>query len=85
MDIKIESGFYSSILILYLVDYLNMPLSQIKYKIVTKKALKPDTFKSFIKFVFDNFDEKEAKILANSFIGQLGTKYSRSNKGVYDQ
>ena len=41
MDIKIEAGFYSSPLIKYLVDNLNMPLTIIKYKIVTKKALKP--------------------------------------------
>ena len=57
MDIKIEAGFYSSQLVLYLVDYLNMPLTIIKYKIVTKTALKPDTFKDYIKFLFDNSDE----------------------------
>ena len=47
--IKIEAGFYSSNLVSYLVDTLNMPLSQIKNKIVTKRALKPDTFNEFIK------------------------------------
>ena len=52
--LQIEAGFYSSNLISYLVDTLNMPLSQIKYKIVTKKALKPDTFKTFIKYIFDD-------------------------------
>ena len=81
LDIKIEAGFYSTQLILYLIEYLNMPLTQIKYKIVTKKALKPDTFKKFIEYIFDNYDEKEAKLLANSYIGLLGIKYSRSNKG----
>ena len=48
-----------------------MPLSQIKYKIVTKKALKPDTFSGFFKYIFDNFPEGEAKKIANSFIGDL--------------
>ena len=37
--LKIEAGFYSSNLVSYLVEVLNMPLSQIKYKIVTQKAL----------------------------------------------
>lgn len=46
--IKIESGFYSFDLISYLVETLHMPVSQIKYKIVTKRALKPDTFREFI-------------------------------------
>ena len=53
--IKIEAGFYSVNLISYLVDTLNLPTSQIKYKIVTKRALKPDTFKGFIKYIFDEF------------------------------
>ena len=79
--IHIEAGFYSSNLVSYLVDTLNMPLSQIKYKIVTKKALKPDTFKSFMKYIFDEYPESEAKKLANSFIGELGRKYNRTNCG----
>ena len=79
--IKIEAGFYSVNLISYLVDTLNMPTSQIKYKIVTKRALKPDTFKGFIKYIFDEFQESEAKRLANSFIVELGRKYDRTNKG----
>ena len=79
--IKIEAGFYSSNLVSYLVDDLNMPLSQIKHKIVTKRALKPDTFSDFIKYTFDNFSESEAKKIANSFIGNLGRKYDRINQG----
>ena len=79
--LHLEAGFYSSNLVSYLVDTLNMPISQIKYKIVTKKALKPDTFKSFIKYIFDEFPECEAKKLANSFIGELGRKYNKINHG----
>ena len=78
--LKIEAGFYSSNLISYLVENLNMPLKQIKYKIITKRALKPDTFKSYIKYIFDKFPENEAKKLANSFIGDLGRKYNKTNK-----
>ena len=58
-----------------------MPTSQIKYKIVTKKALKPDTFSEFIKYIFGNLKESEAKKLANSFIGELGRKYNKTNQG----
>ena len=58
-----------------------MPLSQIKHKIVTKRALKPDTFNEFIKYIFDNLPEGEAKKIANSFIGELGRKYDKTNQG----
>ena len=58
-----------------------MDSSNIKYKIITNKALKPDTFKCFLEYIFDNFKEKEAKMLANCFIGYLGTKYNKTNNG----
>ena len=58
-----------------------MPISQIKYKIVIKRALKPDTFSEFIKFIFDNLPESEAKRIANSFVGELGRKYNKTNQG----
>ena len=48
-----------------------MPTKQIKYKIVKKRAIKPDTFSEFIKYIFDNLKESEAKKIANSFIGEL--------------
>lgn len=80
-DIKIESGFYSKDLIIYLIDNFNMPKSQIKYKIVSKKALKPDTFKGYIEYMFNNFNEQEAKLMTNAFIGNLGRKYSKINHG----
>ncbi|XP_068692731.1 uncharacterized protein [Montipora foliosa] len=79
--LKIEAGFYSNALVSYLVDELNMSVKQIKYKIVSKKALKPDTFKPFLKYVFETFSESKAKRLANSFIGDLGRKYNRTNTG----
>ena len=79
--LKIEAGFYNSNLISYLVDTLHMPLSQIKHKIVTKKALKPDTFSEFFKYIFDTLPECEAKKMANSFIGDLGRRYNKTNHG----
>ena len=79
--LKIEAGFYSSNLISYLVDTLHMSQSQIKYKIVSKRALKPNTFSEFFKYIFDNFSESEAKKMANSFIGELGRRYNKTNHG----
>ena len=79
--IKIEAGFYSKNLVFYLVNTLKMPIKQIKYKITTKRTLKPDTFKSFMVYLFSKFPEAEAKRLANSFIGDLGRKYNRTNTG----
>lgn len=52
------AGFYSSYLISYLVDTLNMPLSQIKYKFIANKALKPDTFTEFFRYISDNFFQR---------------------------
>ena len=71
--IKIEAGFYSGNLVTYLVDVLNMDVKKIKYKI--------DTFKVFVKYIFDNFEEKQAKMMCNSFIGELGRKYNKMNQG----
>lgn len=79
--LKIEAGFYSSNLIWFLVNDLHMPTTNIKYKITEKKALKKDTFQAFVTFLFQIFPESQAKMLANSFIGELGRKYSRFDHG----
>lgn len=76
-----QAGFYSSNLLSYLVEGLNIPLKYIKYMIITKRALKPNTLSKFIEYLFDNFPEKQGKKLANSFVGELGTKYSKLNQG----
>ena len=44
-------------------------------------ALKGDTFRAFFTFLFQVFPESQAKLLANSFIKELGRKYSRSDHG----
>lgn len=79
--IKIEAGFYSHQLVQYVVDVWNMSTETIKYKITTRKALNPKTFSKFIEFVFDTFPEAEAKKLTNSFIGDLGRRYNKTNYG----
>ena len=58
-----------------------MPTRNIKYKISTKKALKKDTFGAFFTYLFQVFPESQAKLMANSFIGELGRKYSRLDHG----
>lgn len=79
--IKIEAGFYLSNLVRYQVERLTMPTKCIKLIITTKRALKPNIFSDFIKYLFTNFTEKEAKRLAYSFIGGLGTKYTKLSQG----
>ena len=79
--IKIEAGYYSKNLVNYLVYTLNMPIDRIKKKLITKRTLKPDTFKPFLVYVFSKFPEKQAKLMANSLIGDLGRKYNRTNTG----
>lgn len=81
VPLKIEAGFYSSNLLWYLVNDLHMPTKNIKWMITTKKALKPDTFRAFFTCLFRTFPEAEAKKLANSYIGELGRKYFRTNHG----
>lgn len=80
-EIKIEAGFYSRDLVRYLVNMLHMPVSNVKWCITTKKTLKPDAFRNFLLYVFDTFPVAQAKLLANSFIGELGRKYNRSDHG----
>ena len=79
--IKIEAAFYNSNLVQFLVQEFKLPLTKIKWQITTKKYLAPDSFKKTIKFYFENFSESEAKIMANSFIGELGRKYNKTNSG----
>lgn len=58
-----------------------MPSSNIKWCVNTRKALKPDTFRNFLLYIFKMFPEAQAKLLANSFIGELGRKYLRTDHG----
>lgn len=51
-----------------------MPISNVKWCTTTKKTLKPDTIRNFMIYLFDTFPEAQAKLLANSNIGELGRK-----------
>ena len=79
--IIIEAAFYGRNLIDYLLKHKFIQSSDIKYQLVADKSIKHDAFQGYVKYVFDNFDEKTVKKLANQFIGYLGTKYDKSSKG----
>ena len=81
VSLKKEAGFYHVSLIDFLVYELNMPVSNIKYKLIAHHGIKAQTFKDFMLYIFNNFSESEAKKMANSFIGELGRKYNRTDYG----
>ena len=79
--IKIEAGFYSKQLVQTLITKFKMPVSNVKWCIQARKTLAPDTFKNYMLAIFSMFPESQAKLLANSYIGELGRKYSRKDHG----
>ena len=79
--IKIEAGFYSEPLVRALITKFKMPISNVKWYIQARKTLSPDTFKNYMLAIFSMFPESQAKLLANSYIGELGRKYSRKDHG----
>ena len=80
-DIKFEAGFYTRQLVKHLVINAHMPYTNIKWFIRARQTLKPDTFTKFLTYIFDTFPEAQAKLLANGFIGDLGRKYNRVDRG----
>lgn len=85
MSIKIRSRFYHVSLIDFLVYDCKMPVSNIKYKLIAHHGIKADTFKDFMLYILNNFPEAQAKNMANSFIGELGRKYNRTDFGFICQ
>ena len=79
--IKIEAGFYTKRLVQMLINGFKMPTSDVKYFIRPRKTLAPDTFKNFLLKIFELLPESQAKFLENSYIGELGRKYSRKDHG----
>ena len=79
--IKIEAGFYSKQLVQALIKKFKMPTFNVKWYIQARKTLAPDTFKNYMLAIFSMFPESQAKLLANSYIGELGRKHSRKDHG----
>lgn len=80
-QIKFPNGFNHVSLIDFFVYECGMPISNIKYKLIARHGIKADTFKDFMLYIFKTFPEQIAKKMANSFIGDLGRKYNRTNYG----
>ena len=80
--VKIEAGFYSEPAIRTLITKFKMPTSNVKWCIQARKTLAPDTFKNYMLAIFSMFPESQAKLLTNSYIGELGRKYSRKDHGL---
>lgn len=59
-NIKIEAGFYSRDLVSHLLNELNMPLRNTHIVFLPRRHIKPDTFSTYLKFIFDTFPEAEA-------------------------
>ena len=79
--VKVEAGFYSKRLVQTLINDFKMPTNNIKWFIQSRKTLAPDTFRNYLLKIFELFPESQAKLLANSYIGELGRKYSRKDHG----
>ena len=58
-----------------------MPASNVKWYIQARKTLAPDTFKNYMLAIFSMFPESQTKVLANSYTGELGRKYSCRDHG----
>ena len=84
-DVGIEAEFYNRRTIKILIEKFNMPKAQIKWYIPSRKTLRCDTFNNYLLAIFSLFPESEAKLLANSFIGNLGKRYSRKDSGFVCQ
>lgn len=79
--VKMETGFYSERLVQTLINSFKMPARNVKQFIQSRKTLACDTFKNFLTDLLRLLPESQAKLLANSYIGELGRKQSRKDHG----
>lgn len=74
-------GFYPLNFVNFLISNNIITKKDITAYIPAKQFIKADVFNKFVIYVYKNFDEADAKIIINNFIGDLGTKYIKSDKG----
>ena len=74
-------GFYPLNFTKYLLEKEIITKKNITHCIIAKQFLKADQFKEFVKHIYTTYEASEAKQLVNNFIGDLGTKYIKSDKG----
>lgn len=53
----------------------------IKYRLVANRSLKHGECSRFMKYLFESFDERTAKSMANQFIVHLVRSTTRTNMG----
>lgn len=75
--VRIQNGFYSYSLINYLLENNFMTKSHIKSFITAFDVLDKECFHYFVKFVYRNFEVKDAKNLINFLIGDYNCKKQR--------
>ena len=79
--IFLDRGFYTHMTIDKAIKRGAITKDDIKHCIKAGHHHKSDYFKELVEFTFNNFGEKEAKKIINSFTGSLGTRYSNETYG----
>lgn len=75
------NGFYPLNFVQFILECGAIELTDITHCILAKQFLKADTFKEFVEHIYTNYPMSDAKQIVNNFIGNLGQKYIRSDKG----
>lgn len=79
--IFLDRGYYTHMTIDKALKRGAITKDDIKFVIKAGHHHKSDYFKGLVEFTFNNFEEKEAKKIVNSFTGSLGTRYSNTTYG----
>jgi len=78
---RYSKGFYPLNFIFYLLNEEIITRSDITYCIQSKQYINAKIFSDFVKNIYNNYDEGESKQMINNFIGEMGTKYIKSDTG----
>jgi hypothetical protein len=74
------NGYYPSNFVKFLLNKKIITKKDIKFYIPAKQFINANTFQEFVKHIYLNYPE-DAKQLINNFIGDLGTKYIKTDQG----
>jgi len=78
---RYSKGFYPLNFIFFLLNEKIITRSNITYCIQSKQYIDAKIFSEFVKNIYNNYDEVESKQMINNFIGEMGTKYIKSDTG----
>lgn len=79
--IIVSKGIFTKNAVEKLLNYNLITKDDIKYMLLCDRSLQADSFRNYIIFLFNTFEESIAKKMANQFIGYFGTKYDRTSTG----